>query len=84
MKLKDKINRKKSMMDGIRYTARVMGTVLGVISGTLVVIQGADAYIRSHEQPGITIKNSLYLPVMIVVNDSSAYTYRVEADSQRT
>lgn len=84
MKLKDKMNRKKSVMDGITRTAMVMGAILGVISGALVVIQGADAYIRSHEQPDITIKNRLYLPIMIVVNDSSAYTYRVEADSQKT
>ena len=83
MKLKDKMNRKKSMLDGIKHTAIVMGAILGVISGTLVVIQGADAYIRSHEKPDITIKNRLYLPIIIVVNDSSAYTYRVEADSQR-
>lgn len=72
------------MIDGIKHTAIVIGTILGVISGALVVIQGADAYIRSHKQTAITIKNHLYLPIIIVVNDSSAYTYRVEADSQKT
>lgn len=74
----------KSLLDRIKQTALVISVVIGVISGALVIIQGADAYIRSHRKPTIEIVNHLALPIIIEVNDSSAYKYRVEAKSQIT
>ena len=78
------VKNEKSLMDKIKNVAIVIGAVIGVVSGMLVVIQGVDAYLRSHRQPTITINNHLALPIVVMINDSSAYEYRVEANSQKT
>lgn len=70
----------KSLLNKIWRIAIVIGTIVTAIGG----IQGVVAYSKTHNAPAITINNHLALPILVVVNDSPPYTYRIEADSKRT
>lgn len=67
----------KTTIELVRDIAIALGAIVGVITGIIAII-------NSLKNPEITINNYLNLPIMVVINDSSAYTSRVEAGSSRT